>query len=146
MAKAFPLYNSSNLSKRTAKTSTDSNSVVCVGETIAVGSGDTTLNKLLGAGVNIPKNAQIVGFVLDSDQLDSNGTPLVSLSIGDAGSDARIMASSTVARAGGVNVTPAKGAIGYTYTAETLVQVKVKAASATAAAGNLSYGILYVSN
>jgi len=146
MAKAFPTYVSTDLTKRPARTSSDSNQVICAGESIAVAAGDTTLNKLLGKGVYLPKGAQIVGYVCDCDDLDSNGTPLITISIGDATVDDRIMAASTIPQAGGVNVTPKKGAIGFTCTAETLFQPKVKAAAATGQAGTLTYGILYVSN
>lgn len=144
MAMAFPI--NSTGARRVAKTSTSTNMILCVGETIAVTAAQAgAVNTLLGS-VRLPLNAEIVGIVLDSDALDSNGSPTMTISIGDAASDARLLAANTVCRAGGVVVTPAKGAIGFQYTAETLIQVKVKAAAATGAAGNIKYGILYVTN
>lgn len=144
MAKAFPT--NSTGARRPAKTSVSSNQLCFVGETIAVTAAQAgAINTLLGS-CYLPKGAEIVGIVLDSDDLDSGGSPAITLSIGDAGSAARLLAANTVAQAGGVVVTPSKGAIGYQYTAETLVQVKVVAAAATGQAGTLKYGISYVTN
>jgi hypothetical protein len=144
MAKAFP--SNPTGARRTAKTSTASNHLMAVGETIAVTAAQAgAVNTLLGS-VRIPAGAEITGVKLDSDDLDSNGTPLITLSIGDAGNDSRLLAANTLAQAGGVVNTPAKGALGYLYTTETLVQVKVKAAAATGQAGTIKYLIEYVTN
>lgn len=144
MAKAFPT-NTTGV-RRNAKNSVSSNQVCCVGETIAITAGQAAAAGTLLGSCYLPKGAEIVGILLDSDALDTNGSPTLTLSIGDAGSDGRLLAASTVGRAGGVVITPVKGAIGYQYTAETLVQVKVKAAAATGQAGTIKYGILYVTN
>jgi hypothetical protein len=49
-----------------------------------------------------------------------------------------------VGQAGGYTNTIATTGFAYQYTAETLVQVKVTTAPATAAAGTLTYGVTYV--
>jgi hypothetical protein len=145
MAKAFPAY-SSTAALKPAKTSTDSNQVVFAGQTIAAVAGDLTLNALLG-GIVVPKGAEIVYVMITSTDIDTNGTPLVTLSIGDTGDDDRLLTANTVGQAGGVvGPTIATTGFGYQYTAETTIQVKVKAIPATAAAGTITWGVGYVSN
>ena len=142
MAMAFPTNTSG--ARRNAKTSTASNHLMFVGETLNVTTGQLALNTLLGS-VRVPIGAEIVGILLASDALDSNGSPTLTMSIGDASSDSRLLAASSTPRAGGVVTTPARGGVGFQYTAETLIQVKVKAAAATAVAGVVQYGVYYVS-
>jgi hypothetical protein len=140
---AFPSNPSG--ARRSGKTSTSSNQLVFEGETIAVTTAQLALNTLLGS-IRIPKGAEIVSIILAADAMDSNGSPTLTMSIGDAASDSRLLAANSTPRAGGVVNTPARGAVGYQYTADTLVQVKVKAAAATAVAGTLQYGVFYVTN
>lgn len=147
MAKAFPTYNSALpvQYKAPAKTSASSNEVLCRGETIPVTAAQAAaIGTLLGNGTYLPPNSELVGVVLDCDDLDTGTT--ITISLGTAASDGLIIAASTVAQAGGVVVTPAKGAIGTLFTVETLVQAKIKAAATGGTAGNLKYGLLYVSN
>lgn len=144
MAMAFPT--NSTGARRTAKTSVSSNQPCFAGETVAVTAAQAgAINTLLGT-VRLPKGAEVVGIVLDADDLDLNAAPAIALSIGDAASDSRLLTSNTVAQAGGVVVTPSKGAIGFQFADETLVQVKVKTAAATGQAGTIRYGVLYVTN
>ncbi|RRN64646.1 hypothetical protein [Caulobacter sp. 602-1] len=145
MAKAFPTYVATNPTPP-AKTSTSSNDRISVGQTIAVTAGQLTLGALLG-GIMIPKGAEIVGCQLSSTDIDTGGSPAVVLAVGDAGDDDRLITGATIGQAGGhtAAIAPLTG-FGYQYTADTLVQVKVTTAPATAAAGTIKVLIDYVTN
>jgi hypothetical protein len=143
MARAFQTVGDPN---PPAKTSNASNHVVFAGETITVAAADLTLNALLGH-ILVPKDAEILYVMLDATDLDTGGSPAITLSIGDADDDDRLLAANTIAQTGAAVVGPtiAKTGFGYRYAAETLISVKVKAAPATAAAGTIKYGVAYVS-
>jgi hypothetical protein len=128
-----------------AKTSTDSNQLTVVGESITVTAAQLTLNAVFG-NVKVPKGAEIAWVMLYPTDLDTNGTPLVTLSIGDTGDDDRLLTANTAGQTGAVvGPTIATTGFGYRYTAETLISVKVKAIPATAAAGTINYLVAYVS-
>lgn len=92
----------------------------------------------------LPKNARVIGGFIKSDDLDSNGSPLIALSVGDAGSLTRYFSSSTVAQAGGVDATMQATGIDYLNTAKTLVILSVTAAPATSATtGTIVVSITY---
>lgn len=101
--------------------------------------------------VTVPKYAQILEIILTSDDLDSNGSPLITLSVGDGNLADRFIKADTVAQAGGIvrlgaGLTAAlqSGGVGYRYTAEDTIDVKVIAAPATGAtAGDISLTVLY---
>lgn len=101
--------------------------------------------------LTVPKGAQILSLTLTSDDLDSNGTPLITLSVGDGALVDRFIKASTVAQAGGVarlgdglTVSLLSGANGYQYTVEDTIDVKVIAAPATGAtAGDITLTVLY---
>lgn len=146
MGKAFPVNNSG--ARRTAKTSVSSNQVCFVGETIAVTATQIgTLNQLIGQ-IRLPKGAEVLAVMLDATDMDTNVGPTVTLSIGDAGSDSRFLAANAIAQTGAAVVGPTveKIGLGFSPTDELLVQVKVKAVSATPVAGTIKYGFWYVSN
>lgn len=107
--------------------------------------------------VAVGNGPTIMNFLLDSDQIDTNGSPTLTYHLGNTGSAQRFLTSSTIGRTGGV-VGPTKaGTIGYqpfaasfgTYpTASyltTTIFLTIAAAAATAAAGtvrlmvNISY-------
>jgi len=111
--------------------------------TIAVpssGSG-TALNDTLGL-FYVPKGATLKDFRLDSDDLDSNGSPAITLDVGDSGSATRLMSASTIAQAGG-RAYALTTAYGYQFPADTAIFATVHAAAATKQAGNLVATIEY---
>ncbi|MDE2100406.1 MAG: hypothetical protein KGL39_24350 [Patescibacteria group bacterium] len=91
----------------------------------------------------------ILGISLGADQLDTGGSPALTLDVGDATTANRFIAASTVGQAGGVFRGTLAPCLGYqpfassfgTYTTNSnqtyLIEVKVHAAAATAAAGNI---------
>lgn len=92
----------------------------------------------------MPANARIVGGYLSSTDMDTNGSPTITLNIGDSGSAARLFSASTVAQAGTTSQTFAAGALGYQYTSKTLVTGTAQANAATGAAGTVELVLLYV--
>lgn len=92
----------------------------------------------------MPANAVIVGGYLKSDDMDSNGSPTITLNIGDAGSATRLFSASTVAQAGTSAQETAVTALGYQYTAKTLVTGVAQANAATGVAGSVELCLLYV--
>lgn len=103
---------------------------------VALATGNLVLNdthKLF----QVKKGFCVTGVLLSADDLDSNGTPLVSLTLGDLADDDRFVAATTIGRTGGVTNTLASTGLGYVFTADTDVYLKVTAAAATAQAGNV---------
>lgn len=147
MAKMMPKVTAGVSVARTAKTSTDSNLLVVEGEEIAVTAAQLTLGALFG-NIKVPKGAQIAWVMLDATDLDTGGSPAITLSIGDVGDDDRLLTANTIAQSGATVVGPtiAKTGFGYTYPDETLVQVKVAVIPATAAGGTIKYLVAFVSN
>jgi hypothetical protein len=127
-----------------AKTSNARGTVTFAGEEITVTAAQLTLNATFGS-VKVPKNAVILGAWLMSTDVDTNGSPAVVLSVGDSSDDDRLIAGATVGQAGGLDKDIETTGFAYQYTAETTVQVKVKTAPGTAAAGTFTYGVTYVS-
>lgn len=139
----FPNLANGNTSPRPSKTSTSSGQVCFVGEEITVTAAQLTLNALFGS-IKIPKGAVVIGSHVMSTDVDTNGSPAVILAVGDSGTANRLLSGATVGQAGGLYNTLATTGYAYQYTAETLVQIKVTTAPATAAAGTLTYGVTYV--
>lgn len=100
--------------------------------------------------VTVPKGATILDMALSAEDLDTNATPTITLSVGDGDDDDRFIVASTVAQAGGivrlgVGVAAADidGAHGFKYTAQDTIDVKIVAAAATKAAGNITLTVWY---
>lgn len=131
---------------RTAKTSTDSNQLTSVAEAISVTAAQLTLGALFG-NIRVPKGAEIAFVQLDATDLDTGGSPSITLEVGDAGDTDRLLAANAIAQTGAAPVGPtiAKTGFGYRYPDETLIQVRVAAAPATAAAGTIKLAVHYVS-
>lgn len=95
--------------------------------------------------LRVPKNAKITDIILKSADIDSNGTPLVQMTVGDASSTARLMAAQTIGQAGGSATTLAAGGVFYTYTVETVISVYISAAPATSATtGDIELAVKYI--
>lgn len=122
----------------------------CVIAVPATGNG-TALNDTLGLFV-VPKGAIIHSFDLMADQLDSGGSPLLTLDAGWTGAaQALIAAWAGASGATSAAVSPnaiklplsATDTIGYQFLADTPIFVTVHAAAATKKAGNLAATIVY---
>lgn len=94
--------------------------------------------------VKIPKNAVVDEVILGTDDLDTGGSPAIVLEVGDSGDTDRYIAASTVAQAGGVVRLGTVDGMGYTYTAETTIDIKVPTAPATGTTtGTLKLTVIY---
>jgi len=93
---------------------------------------------------DMPANAVVVGGYLKSDDMDTNGSPTITLNIGDAGSATRFFSASTVAQAGTAAVESAANGLGYQFTSKTRVTGTAQANAATGVAGNVELCLLYV--
>lgn len=83
----------------------------------------------------VPKGFVCTGVYLALTDIDTNGSPTVTATLGDAASSARLVASSTIGQAGGSTTTLAATGLYYEYTADTPIVLTFPVGSATAAAG-----------
>lgn len=95
--------------------------------------------------LNLPLGALVVGGFIEADDLDTGGSPSITLNVGDAGSAGRYFAASTVAQTGTAATAPAVTGLGFTVTeGNTAVRIAVAANAATSAAGNVRVGLMYI--
>lgn len=92
----------------------------------------------------LPANARVLAAVLKASDMDTNGSPTITLNIGDSGSAARYFSASTSAQAGTVDASMAAAGRFFKTTAKTLVTGVAQANAATGAAGTVELMIEYV--
>lgn len=94
--------------------------------------------------IPVAKGTTVLQVWLTAEDLDTNGTPTISLDVGDGGDADRFIDGSTVGQAGGIATigsgvaAAAIDGFPYTYTADDTIDVTVAAAAATKAAGNIT--------
>lgn len=98
---------------------------------------DLALNRTTGLFV-VPRGFVCTGIYLALTDVDTNGVPTVSVTLGDAGDDDRFVAASNIGQAGGSTTTLAATGLYYEFTADTEVFLKATTAAATAAAGTVT--------
>lgn len=103
---------------------------------------NAALNDVIRFGF-LPPGATIVDAALISDDLDTNGAPTITLSVGDAVLATRIFNGSLAAQAGTADRRPVTAAIGFQFTAKTLIFATVSAAAATKQAGSVTLILNY---
>lgn len=92
----------------------------------------------------LPAGARIVMAVLESTDMDTNGSPTLTLNIGDSGDPDRLFAASTVGQAGTLSSAIAVTGFGNAFTSRTLITGVANANAATGAAGTVSLAVFYV--
>lgn len=92
----------------------------------------------------LPKNARVIGGTLESTDMDTNGTPTLTINVGDAGDADRYFAASTAGQAGTLSSAMAVTGHGYKTTAKTLITGVANNNAATGAAGTLYLTLLYI--
>jgi hypothetical protein len=94
----------------------------------------------------LPVGAIVLHVTIESDDLDTNATPTITLNVGDAGLATRYFSGSTAAQAGTVAIANAITGLFYqvTGTNDTMVRVAVAANAATSAAGTVRIAVEYV--
>lgn len=122
---------------------------VQVGETVVVSeftvpaTGDGTAAADIIEMVKVPKGATVTSVELSSSDVDTNATPLHSMSVGDGGDADRFILASTIGRAGGVARMDNYVGHGHKYTADDTIDITVVAAAATKAAGTHKLTVRY---
>lgn len=109
---------------------------------LAVGTADLTVNSVHRVW-KTPAGATVIGALIRSTDIDTNVSPAVVLTLGDATDDDRLMTNVVVGQTGTASATIAATGIGYKYTAETDILLKVGTAPGTAAAGTITVIITY---
>lgn len=109
------------------------------GRRVNMAVGDLTTGNIVEAFV-VPAGFTVTGIIAVASDMDTNGTPTLALSVGDAASGTRYLSSSTIGQAGTLTqafTTPASTNVLFAYTADTKILVTATTGSATAAAGTL---------
>lgn len=108
-----------------------------IGRVVSLATTDLALNKTVAAFV-VPKGFVVTGIIAVATDMDTNGTPTLTLSVGDAASGTRYLSASNIGQAGTSTTTLAATGLLYENTADTEIVITASAAAATAAAGTLS--------
>lgn len=95
--------------------------------------------------LNLPIGAVVLGVTLEADDLDTGGSPTITLNVGDAGSANRYIAATTAAQTGVTAVATAATGLLYTVTgtSDTTVRIAVAANAATSASGSVRVAVTY---
>jgi hypothetical protein len=95
--------------------------------------------------LNLPIGAVVLAVTLEADDLDTGGSPSITLNVGDAGSANRYIAATTAAQTGATAVATAATGLLYTVTGtnDTTVRIAVAANAATSAAGSVRVAVTY---
>lgn len=86
----------------------------------------------------VPKGFVATGVYLAMTRIDTNGTPTVLVTLGDAALANRLVASSNIGQAGGSTITLAPTGLYYEYTVDTPIVLAFGTGSATAVAGTVT--------
>jgi hypothetical protein len=92
----------------------------------------------------LPAGARVVMAVLEASDMDTNGSPTLTLNIGDSGSASRLFSASTVGQAGTSSQALAVAGQGNLYTSKTLITGTAANNAATGAAGTVELTVFYV--
>lgn len=136
-------YNSTNIQNRTGVASAQSSGdVLCAYAEVVFTASPATTDTI--NFFDLPANARIVGMTLESTDMDTNGSPALTINVGDAGSATRYFSASTVGQAGTAAVATAVTGLHYKTTAKTRVVGTAGTNAATGAAGTLYLSCLYI--
>lgn len=91
----------------------------------------------------LPKNARVHLAVLESTDMDTNGSPTLTINVGDSGDADRYFAASTVGQAGTLSSAIATTGGDYITTDKTLITGVAANNAATGAAGTLYLTMFY---
>lgn len=86
-----------------------------------------------------PKGFTVLGVGMYATDMDTNGSPALTLNVGDSGDADRLIAASTIAQTGASSYTSlvASTGVAYQYTTKTLITGVANANAATGAAGTI---------
>lgn len=106
------------------------------GRTVTIGTADNVTGNTVGAFM-VPMGFVVTSIVAVATDMDSNGSPAMAISVGDAGSGVRYLSSSNIGQAGTSTTTVASTGLLFKNTADTEILVTITTQSATAVAGTL---------
>lgn len=109
---------------------------------VALTAAVTTADTL--AFFSLPANSRVCAATLKCTDIDTNGSPTVTINVGDAGSGTRYFSASVVGQAGTVDVAMQAAGRFFKNTVKTPVIGTVQANAATGVAGTLELEIWYV--
>lgn len=108
-----------------------------LGGAFALGAADLALAAQTSI-IKAPAGFVATDLYAAATDMDTNVSPALALSIGDAGSLTRLLSSSTIGQAGTSTSTIATTGAYYAFTVDTDIIVSATVAAATAAAGTLT--------
>ncbi len=85
----------------------------------------------------VPKGFRVMGATFEATDIDTNGSPTVTINVGDAGDADRLFAAVTVGQAGTLTSALATTGHGYLYTDDTLITGAIPTGPATGTTGTL---------
>ena len=136
-------YNSTNIASKTGVASVAAAGVVHCAYAEVVTTAALTTSDTLNF-FDLPPNARVISATLEATDLDTNGTPTLTLNIGDSGSATRYFSASTVGQAGTAAAASAVAGLHYKTTAKTRIVGVPAANAATGVAGSVYLSILYI--
>jgi hypothetical protein len=86
----------------------------------------------------VPKGFTAMRLYFAPSDMDTNGSPTLTLSLGDSGSAARLLSVFTGGQSGTSTSTIATTGVAFKFTADTNIQLTVGTGAATAAAGTVT--------
>ena len=89
-----------------------------------------------------PKGFRALQYALESTDIDTNGSPTVTINVGDSGSATRFFSAATVGQAGGVTNTITTTGHDFQFTDDTLIVGAFAAGPATGAIGTIVFTML----
>lgn len=91
----------------------------------------------------LPKGARVHEMVFASDDLDTGGTPTISMQVGTGATADKFIVASSIGRTGGLTRLDQKDALLEELSADTDVIVRVSAGPATGATGTIRLSCIY---
>lgn len=119
----------------------EAGTVRCARFKVTVGAALTTSDAIQFGYV--PHYARIVDATLKATDMDTNGSPTLTLNVGDSGDADRLFAASTVGQAGTIARMTATTGFGYRYDTPTLITGVPAANAATGVAGTIELFLFY---
>lgn len=92
---------------------------------------------------DLPAGARVLFAYLEASDMDTAGSPTITLNIGDSGSASRLFSASTVAQAGTASSAIAVAGLNQLYTSKTRITGTAAANATTGAAGTVDLLVMY---
>lgn len=106
------------------------------GRRVTMTATDVAVGNIVKAFV-VPAGFVATGIIAVATDMDTNGSPTLALSVGDAASGTRYLSSSNIGQAGTTTQTLASTGLLFAYTVDTEILITATTGAATAAAGTL---------